>query len=41
MVQYAVDQLLDKVTLHDLVCREEDSARLLRQLLQKNEPVNG
>lgn len=37
MIQYTVDQLLDKVTLHDLVCKEEDSAKLLRQLLLQNE----
>ena len=37
MIQFTVDQLLDKVTLHDLVCREEDSAKILRQLLVQNE----
>jgi Rrf2 family protein len=37
MIQFAVDQLLDKVTLHDLVCKEEDSAKLLRQLLIQSE----
>jgi Rrf2 family iron-sulfur cluster assembly transcriptional regulator len=36
MIQFTVDQLLDKVTLHDLVCREEDSAKMLRQLLLQN-----
>jgi Rrf2 family protein len=36
MIQFTVDQLLDKVTLHDLVCPEEDSARLLRQLLMQH-----
>ena len=39
MIQYTVDQLLDKVTLHDLVRKEEDSAKLLRQLLLQNEEV--
>ena len=36
MIQFTVDQLLDKVTLHDLVCPEEDSSRLLRQLLMQH-----
>lgn len=36
MIQFTVDQLLDKVSLHDLVCREEDSAKMLRQLLMQN-----
>ncbi|HEV7333748.1 MAG TPA: Rrf2 family transcriptional regulator [Flavisolibacter sp.] len=41
MIQYTVDQLLDKVTLHDLVCTEENSAKVLRQLLiQKEENLN-
>jgi Rrf2 family iron-sulfur cluster assembly transcriptional regulator len=41
MIQYTVDQLLDKVTLHDLVCTEENSAKVLRQLLiQKEETLN-
>lgn len=41
MIQYTVDQLLDKVTLHDLVCTEENSAKVLRQLLiQKGESLN-
>lgn len=39
MIQYTVDQLLNKVTLHDLVCKEEDSAKLLRQLLPQIEVV--
>lgn len=37
MIQFTVDQLLDKVTLHDLVNTEESSAKVLRQLLQRNE----
>jgi Rrf2 family transcriptional regulator, iron-sulfur cluster assembly transcription factor len=37
MIQYTVDQLLDKVTLHDLVRKEEDSAKVLRQLLLQKE----
>lgn len=41
MIQYTVDQLLDKVTLHDLVCTEENSAKVLRQILiQKEENLN-
>ncbi|NTS41736.1 Rrf2 family transcriptional regulator [Flavisolibacter sp. BT320] len=41
MIQYTVDQLLDKVTLHDLVCTEENSAKVLRQLLiQKEENLS-
>lgn len=33
MVQYTLDRLLDKVTLHDLVNPEKTSARILEQLL--------
>ncbi len=33
MIQYTVDQLLDKVTLHDLVNSEKDSSRLLEEML--------
>jgi Rrf2 family protein len=41
MIQYTVDQLLDRVTLHDLVCTEENSAKMLRQILiQKEENLN-
>lgn len=35
MIQYTVDQLLNKVTLHSLVSPHEDSARLLEALLVK------
>jgi Rrf2 family protein len=35
MIQFTVDQLLDKVTLHDLVCTEENSAKALRNLCCK------
>lgn len=42
MIQFTVDQLLDKVTLHDLVNTEENSAKVLRNLLLQNEAlVNG
>jgi len=36
MVQFAVDQFLDKVTLHDLVNAEKESAKFLRQILVRN-----
>src|SRR5215213_7436563 len=32
MIQYVVDQLLDKVTLHDLVNPENESSKILQQL---------
>jgi len=41
MIQFTVDQLLDKVTLHDLVSTEENSAKVLRQMLMQMEPVTG
>lgn len=38
MIQFTVDQLLDKITLHDMVNTEKESTKFLRQLLeQKNE----
>ncbi|HEU4903532.1 MAG TPA: Rrf2 family transcriptional regulator [Flavisolibacter sp.] len=40
MIQFTVDQLLDRVTLHDLVSTEENSAKLLRLLLEQREVVN-
>ena len=36
MVQYIVDNFLDKVTLYDLVNPEKESARYFHQLLQLN-----
>src|SRR5690349_3931483 len=36
MVQFIIDQLLDKVTLYDLVNPEKTSALLLEQLIIKN-----
>lgn len=33
MIQYTLDQLLDKVTLHDLVNSEKDSSKILEQLI--------
>ena len=40
MIQFTVDQLLDRVTLHDLVSSEENSAKMLKLLLEQNEIVN-
>lgn len=34
MIQFTVDQLLDKITLHDLVNSEKDSARILEHLVE-------
>ena len=36
IIQFAVDQVLDKVTLHDLVSSEKESATLLAQILERN-----
>jgi len=36
MIQFTLDQLLDKVTLHDLVNTETESAKYLTELLQAN-----
>jgi len=33
MIQYTIDQLLDKVTLHDLINSEETSTKILEHLL--------
>ncbi len=41
MIQFTVDQLLDKVTLHDLVNTEENSSKLLNQLLEQTTGVIG
>jgi Rrf2 family transcriptional regulator, iron-sulfur cluster assembly transcription factor len=38
MVQFTVDQLLDKVTLYDLVNSEKESGKILTQILEKNNP---
>jgi len=35
MVQLIVDQFLDKVTLHDLVNNEKDSARIFQEMLTR------
>jgi Rrf2 family protein len=36
MIQYTLDKLLDKVTLHDLVNPEKTSSKILEQLLESN-----
>jgi len=36
MIQFTVDQLLDKITLHDLVSREKESGKVLEQMLDRN-----
>jgi len=36
MIQYTIDQLLDKVSLHDLINPEQTSAKLLESLLVNN-----
>jgi Rrf2 family transcriptional regulator, iron-sulfur cluster assembly transcription factor len=36
MIQFTVDQLLNKVTLYDLVGKEQDSERILNILLEQN-----
>lgn len=37
MIQFTVDQLLNKVTLHDLVSQENKSATILTHILEQNE----
>ena len=39
MVQYNIDQLLDKISLHDLVNSEKESGEILKQLLEQNSLV--
>ena len=39
MIQFAVDHVLDKVSLHDLVNSEEESEKILEKLLERNQPV--
>lgn len=36
MIQFSVDQLLDKVTLQDLINSEDDSEQLLSTILEQN-----
>jgi Rrf2 family protein len=35
MIQFTVDQLLDKITLHDMANTEKESTKFLRQLLEQ------
>jgi Rrf2 family protein len=39
MIQYTLDQLLDKVTLHDLVNSEKESTKILYQMLQPDPAI--
>ncbi len=39
MIQFTVDQLLDKVTLADLINSENNSVKVLNQILEKNTGV--
>jgi Rrf2 family transcriptional regulator, iron-sulfur cluster assembly transcription factor len=39
MIQFTLDQLLDKVTLHDLVNTEQESAKYLTELLSLDRPA--
>jgi len=36
MIQFTVDKLLDKITLHDLVNSEKRSAKILNEILEQN-----
>src|SRR5215203_2372114 len=36
MIQFTVDQFLDKITLHDLVSPEKESIKVFHQLLEEN-----
>jgi Rrf2 family transcriptional regulator, iron-sulfur cluster assembly transcription factor len=36
MIQFTIDQLLEKVTLHDLVTTEKQSENVLKQILRQN-----
>jgi Rrf2 family protein len=38
MVQFTIDQLLDKITLHDLVNSEKESGKILKQILERSSP---
>lgn len=39
MIQFIVDKFLDKITLYDLVNKEEDSAKVFLKLLEENTNV--
>jgi Rrf2 family protein len=39
MIQFTIDQLLDKVTLHDLITSEKQTGKILNQILDGNVKV--
>ena len=39
MIQFTVDQLLNKITLHDLVNSETESGKILKEKLERNDSV--
>ncbi len=41
MIQFTVDQLLDKVTLHDLVNSEKISTKILNEILEQDNKAIG
>jgi len=40
MIQFTVDQLLDNITLHELVNSEKESSKVLNLILEQNRVVN-
>jgi Rrf2 family protein len=40
MIQFAVDQLLNKITLADLVIQEKESGKVLEQLLEEGDRIS-
>lgn len=40
LIQFTVDQVLDKITLHDLTSSEKDSAALLKNILTPTQPLS-
>jgi len=36
LVQFSIDQVLDKISLHDLVNKENESAKILVQIMEEN-----
>jgi len=38
MIQYAVDQLLDKISLHELVNKEDEAVKVLNNILEQKLP---
>src|SRR5262245_45965507 len=41
MVQYTVDNLLDKITLHELITTEKESTMILHHILEQNTNSDG